>query len=107
MDQSRIDELKLRMDQAHREYVKANRWFWVWVAGLAYACFCEWDPSRYAGQHDPRDLILLTEPGISLLGGLSILGVPIMYFIRRSATRELGTASAAWANAYTQKDKSR
>jgi hypothetical protein len=66
------------------------------VAGLAYAAFCE------IGRFEPLrgtaigSLVLLTESGYSILGGLCLITTPLMFFDRRSARRDLDKVAEAW-----------
>jgi hypothetical protein len=95
-------------DQTTREYVALteaserfhtyHRMFLWSLAGLAYSAFCG-IASAHLGPFrvvNGDSLVLLTEPGYSLLGGLSLLMAPLLFFGRLSAKRDLKNAADAW-----------
>jgi hypothetical protein len=86
------------LTKASDQYQKYNRMFLWSVAGLAYAAFCDFDPARYEPLRaiGIGSLVLLTASGYSILGGLCLILVPLLFFGRRSASRELNKAAEAW-----------
>jgi hypothetical protein len=98
MDDDPVKGLKKKMDEVHAEYMRANRWLWSsGGGGVAYASFCEWNSGReYPNLAGLESLVLLTKPGILLLGGLSLIGVLIFSLVRRDHWREYCLLNRAW-----------
>jgi hypothetical protein len=86
----------IALTKASDRYDKYNRMFLWSVAGLAYAVFCAFGPVRYEPLRAINSLVLLTEPGYSILGGACLILVPFLFFGRRSASRDLTKAAEAW-----------
>jgi hypothetical protein len=100
MVEDRAKALQLAMDEAHARYMRANRGFWWSLAAVAYAGFCEWNPGReYSNFASLESLVLLTKPGISLLGGVGLICVAIGYFVRRDAWRHYCNMNEVWLKA--------